>query len=268
MLRTLSLFVVFAGILPLSSTAEEVSRKYRAEPVLLVATYPVADLVLPLGERRAPEFSALERHLRDFIGPEEWPETRSVHIHNATFSLVIRQTESVHNRIAEELNRLRRELDLQVSVAIRVISGPRNAIAELADAFPGELGRWETEELLKLAQASQRLNIVNSPKITLFSRQTVNVLHDGRSLELNATVANGGRSVLLKMSEHAELSSDVLGNLAVRDIHSGRSAAIRFEAPVSGSVIPPAADAVERLVVVTPLVLVREDAAVAATPAR
>jgi hypothetical protein len=172
---------------------------------------------------------------------------------------MIRQTSAVHEKIAEELNRLRRQLDVQSVLEFRVISGPRSEIAAVVDAFPGELGQFETEQLRQRIAASKSLHVVSAPKITVFSRQTAQIQFDGRAISANATVADDRRSVRLNIVEGSEQEQDVLANLQTVQLHSGRTAVLRFEAARGGSVIPPAADAVERLVVVTARVLILEE---------
>ncbi len=241
--------------------------QYQAERVE-VRTYPVADLVVPLpGPSPTPgarfdktcerEIAALEQHLRRVTGIDAWQqEGTSIKPYAKTLSLVIRQTPRTHEKIADEISRLRSELDVQAALEIRVISGPRDQIAALAEAFPGELGQFETEQLLKQANEIESLNTVLSPKITLFSRQTAHVIFDGRTLAVNAVVSADRRSVQLKALDTSQSDADVLRQLEVVQIHSGRSVALRFEAPPLGAIIPPAPDASERLVVITPRVIV------------
>ena len=232
-------------------------------------TYAVADLVVPLpGPKSASgaladkkfenEFLALERHLRRLTGTDAWTENCSIQRYEPTLSLVIRQSAAVHERIADELSRLRRELDVQVELVMHVITGPREQIAALANDFPGDLGQFESEQLLKRAKELPGLVPAMSPKITLFSRQTAQLYVNGRAIAANATVSDNRRSIGLKISEGPEGEHDVLGNLQVVQVHSGRSVALRFEAPKVGGNIPAAPDADERLVIVTPRVLIVE----------
>lgn len=243
----------------------------RVEETLQVRTYPVADLVVPIPTFhlagpgttaipvKKPEFAELERHLRELTGTAAWNEKCSIKSYEQTLSLVIRQTSSVHEKIADELNRLRRQLDVQAALEIRVITGPRNEIAALAEAFPGELGQFETEQLRQRIAASKSLNLVTAPKVTVFSRQTVQIHFDGRAIPVNAAIAEDRRSVRLNIAEGPEQNQDILANVQTVQLHSGRSAALQFEAERRRTVIPPAADAVERLVVVTARVLVTEE---------
>ncbi len=274
MQRSLFVSLMLAGALTGSATAEAADRqkKYQTDvqAPLDVRTYPVADLVVPIpNPTSAPQanfdktceqgFQGLEQHLRRVTGPEAWGEKTSIKPYAKTLSLVVRQTSSAHERIADEISRLRRELDAQTTLAFHVITGPRDEIAALADQYPGELGQFETEQLLKHANESKTLKAIVAPKVTVFSRQTVTVNFDGRAIVANATVADDRRSVRVKVSEGPEQNHDVLRNVEVVNIHSGRSVALRFEAASNGSIIPPAPDATERLLVLTSRVIVQEE---------
>lgn len=274
MQRSLFVSLMLAGALTGSVTAEAADRlkKYQADAQapLDVRTYPVADLVVPIpNPTSAPPahfdktceqgFQALEQHLRRVIGPAAWGENTSIKPYSKTLSLVVRQTSSAHERIADELSRLRRELDAQAALAFHVITGPRDEIAALADQFPGELGQFETEQLLQHANESKTLKALVAPQVTVFSRQTATVNFDGRAIVANATVAADRRAVRLKVSEGPERNHDLLRNLEVVNIHSGRSVALRFEAASNGGIVPPAPDATERLLVITSRIIVQEE---------
>lgn len=279
MQRSLFVSLMLAGVLASPATSESADlpghagkNRTNTEPSPEVRLYPVADLVVPLpwtpsatgpivDKTCAQGFRALEQHLRRVTGTDVWNDECSTKPYAKTLSLVVRQTPSVHQRIADELDRLRRELDVQVTLECHVITGPRVQIAALAKEFPGELGQFETEQLLKRTNESKTLNVVFSPKVTLFSRQTAQLNFDGRAIAVNAdvSVANENRLVHLKVSEGLESGHDILGNLQVASVHDGRAVALRFEASRSGSIIPPAPDAVERLVVIKPRIIVQTE---------
>lgn len=233
----------------------------KLQEALEVRTYSVADLVVPLPptQTKQPQFRALETYLRSLTAPTAWDETCSIRAHQATLSLVIRQTPAVHEKIAEALNTLRRELDAQAILQIYVITGPRHDIAQLAEAFPGEFGKFETEQLLQRVSESTRLKVLTSPKVTTFSRQTAQITVGNRSILANAVVAADRRSMVLKLVEGPENNPDLLASLQTVKLHSGRTAALRFEAPCAGGIIPPTDDAEERLLVATANVIVIEE---------
>ncbi|HET6425550.1 MAG TPA: hypothetical protein VFG20_17810, partial [Planctomycetaceae bacterium] len=132
------------------------------DEVLEVRVYPVADLVVPLppGDQSKPEFAALMRYLRASTGEDVWNGGGSIQSAEKTLSLAIRQRSSVHEKIADALNELRGELSAQVSLEFRVVSGPRRDIAALAEAFPGELGKYEAEQLQQRITASNKFNLL------------------------------------------------------------------------------------------------------------
>ncbi len=264
---------VFASLVD-SQAADRLARTGKpqaaAEQPLEVRVYPVADLVVPLpgvSSRQGEPidttceqgFRGLEQHLRRVTGADVWDEETSIKPFAKKLALVVRQSSVVHARIAEEIGRLRRELDVQVVLEVHVITGPREEIASLAEAFPGELGQFETEQLRTRAKEMESVKTVFSPKITVFSRQTAQLTFDGRSIAAHAVVAPDHRSVELKVAEGPEKGNDILGHVELVRVHSGRSVALRFEAPTVGSIIPPAPDAIERLLVITPRVIIQEE---------
>lgn len=101
----------------------------RANP-LLVMTYPVADLVVPIpdptkpqtlpaGAGKTPEVDPenLLGLIRSTIDPNSWDNAGgrgTMKFFTSTFSLVIRQTQDNHEEIAGLLGQLRHQLDLQI----------------------------------------------------------------------------------------------------------------------------------------------------------
>ena len=76
-------------------------------------------------ERKRADFNALVNLLTDTIHPESWDSESglgSVRSHDNTLSLVIRQTQRVHDEIAALLAQLRRLQDLQVTIEVRFIT--------------------------------------------------------------------------------------------------------------------------------------------------
>src|SRR5690606_10814013 len=71
------------------------------------------------------EFDALTDLLTSTIEPESWVEyggSGSIQRSESTLSLVIRQTQRVHDEIRDLLDQLRRLQDLQVTIEVRFIS--------------------------------------------------------------------------------------------------------------------------------------------------
>ena len=71
------------------------------------------------------EFDALTELITTTIEPETWIEfggSGSITRNEQTFSLVIRQTQRVHDEIRDLLDQLRRLQDLQVTIEVRLVS--------------------------------------------------------------------------------------------------------------------------------------------------
>ncbi|HCS55015.1 MAG TPA: hypothetical protein DIW81_26095, partial [Planctomycetaceae bacterium] len=71
------------------------------------------------------DFDALSELITSVVRPESWDQLGGngvVRENASTLSLVIRQTQSVHDEIAELLKQLRRLQDLQVTIEVRFIT--------------------------------------------------------------------------------------------------------------------------------------------------
>ena len=72
-----------------------------------------------------PDFTALTELITSSIAPDTWDQVggpASVRIHPTTLSLVIRQTQKIHEEITDLLEQLRRLQDLQVTIEVRFVS--------------------------------------------------------------------------------------------------------------------------------------------------
>lgn len=77
------------------------------------------------GQNLDPDFSALTELITSTIAPDSWDAVggpASVRIHPTTLSLVIRQTQKVHEEITDLLEQLRRLQDLQVTIEVRFVT--------------------------------------------------------------------------------------------------------------------------------------------------
>ena len=156
----------------------KITSRMRQQGELIVATYSVADLVVPIpdpgdqmvdpfnstnpvgfgggqmsippgqgfgqvaqnqndvfdpanpGRRRNsnkldPDFSALSELIVSTIAPDSWDQVggpASIRSHETTLSLVIRQTQKIHEEITDLLEQLRRLQDLQVTIEVRFVT--------------------------------------------------------------------------------------------------------------------------------------------------
>ena len=77
------------------------------------------------GGSAAPDFNTLMDLISTTVAPDSWAEVggnASIRQHGTTLSLVIRQTQRVHEEIADLLDQLRRLQDLQVTVEVRFVT--------------------------------------------------------------------------------------------------------------------------------------------------
>ncbi|MEZ5952232.1 MAG: hypothetical protein R3C12_24180 [Planctomycetaceae bacterium] len=75
--------------------------------------------------QNSADFDALSELITSVVRPESWDTLGGngvVRDNPSTLSLVIRQTQAVHDEIAELLKQLRRLQDLQVTIEVRFIS--------------------------------------------------------------------------------------------------------------------------------------------------
>ena len=77
------------------------------------------------GRPQAPDFNSLTDLLVSTIAPDSWDSVggqASVRHYETTLSLVIRQTQKIHEEIADLLDQLRRLQDLQVTIEVRFVT--------------------------------------------------------------------------------------------------------------------------------------------------
>ena len=224
------------------ATAEDqpALEKKNAAAELVVRTYPVADFVVPAPvpqipvvnldqpqKQAEPKFQYLIEHLRRLTGAKAWGGGASIRTDEKTLSMVIRQTPQMHERIADELGRLRREMDVQVTLALTIVTGSRGELAPLVAEYAGELGKFEAEELIGKVNESVNVKPIMTPKVTLFNRQTASVETNGKLISANAVVSADRRSVRLKvgLAKDGKLH-DLVSTCETLNLRSSRTAAI------------------------------------------
>ena len=191
-----------------------VSGKPAASGGMSVRTYPVADLVVKIPNVTLPvpkpnkdaaqatvatasaqiadppkaDFAPLVQTLISVIGPASWEEaggSGSIRTHDATLSLVIRQTPQFHEQIGELLSDLRRIQDVQVTLRptlVRMKPDELHAILGGAskDLNDGIVVDARTADRLA-PQKGDRNSVAPLCAMTLFSEQkaTIPVNDDG-----------------------------------------------------------------------------------------
>lgn len=246
---------------PVTGEDQSAAKKDVGTAELVTKTYPVAELVMPVKQPAKARFDDLIQYIHDATGKKTWNrEGPSIRTSEMTLSLVIRQTQDVHEQIADALGKLRRQQDIQVSVAITIVSGPRKEIEALSADFQGELGRAEQEQLLERIQKSTKVTQLISPKLTMFNRSVGAIVNEGKTLLIQGEVADDRRSTRIKIAQSSkEQVEELVMTCQTLVLHDGRAAAVRFEAPRIIPGLPPADEAEERLVIVTPKIIVQEE---------
>lgn len=200
---------------------------------IYIATYPVADLVLPLpgiepGGKTAKagsdslDFKSLTSLIVSTVQPESWTEAGgwgTIRPYESTLALVIRQTQQAHEEIQDVLEQLRRLQDLQVRLQSHLVSpvsetfwselkanktiGP--ALQRLAgNGRSVVLTRDEAAAFRKAVQSSAGTNVTETPRMTLFN---------GRPARLTTTlrieeVGSGVRDEQLSLGYRPVVSPD------------------------------------------------------------
>ncbi len=207
---------------------------------LLTRTYPVADLVVPLPnekkcERNPGEKTPLEQQLISLIVRTIQTNTWNVcggpgniEYYPLTMSLVVSQTADVHEEIDGLLTALRRQLDTEVALEVRLISVSDDSFERIGIDFnrPGHandgskvegkspedvsgspamkfLTDIQVHQLLEALQGDRRTNIMQCPKMTLFNGQAATLQVTEQQCFVTAVdpVAFGGQVALVPKCE-------------------------------------------------------------------
>ncbi len=89
----------------------------------------------PIGSGTEAGFDALIETITGVVGPDTWSEIGgqgTIDRHSSTLSLIVRQTQAVHQEIRDLLEQLRRLQDLQVTIEVRFIT--------VSDSFFEQIG--------------------------------------------------------------------------------------------------------------------------------
>jgi general secretion pathway protein D len=236
-----------------------------ARPPLVQRAYAVADLVVPVETDKQPD-SSLNSPLRYLyqvhtnddkrppatgehglmklicsrVAPASWLENGgkgSMQYVPLGMSLVIQQTPEVHEQVAELLAALRRLLDVEVAVDIRLLYLPESAVEEitqninfapqtvrevdkdglerigidftknLGPAQPMILDDSQVRNFIAFAQENRSANLVQAPKITLFNGQgrTISIGEERQFVTDLETVHEADRLVVRPKTETVKL---------------------------------------------------------------
>jgi general secretion pathway protein D len=236
-----------------------------ARPSLVQRAYAVADLVVPVETDKEPDRSlnsplrylyqvrtnedksppATEEHslmelISSRVAPASWQGNGgkgSMKYVPLAMSLVIEQTPEVHEQVEELLAGLRRLLDVEVAVDLRLLSLPDSALKEITQNInfasqtirevdkaglerigidfsknvgPGQpmiLDDSQVRNLIAFAQENRSANLVQAPKITLFNGQgrTLSIGEERQFVTDLETVNEADRLVVRPKTETVKL---------------------------------------------------------------
>lgn len=200
-----------------------VTSAVRAQGRPITAAYPVADLVVPVqaASLDAPDqkpitkesSQALIELIRSTIEPNSWSEVGgkgAIKFDEQTLSLVIHQSQQVHDQIKDLLGQLRRLQDKQVVLESQLISTPE---ANLPAVCRGEnplrtivLSSTDQQHYRDTWVKDRHSNILMAPKVTLFNGQTatINFGAPAMPLLLRGTASGDNKIVGLSVGLNGE----------------------------------------------------------------
>ena len=191
-------------------------QRLKGKPV--VVTYAVADLVTPIPKRGTinltadrsvageeskpsepaksmqPQLPELVKLIMSTCQPNSWAEVGgvgSIKAHDSTLSLVVRQTQDVHDEIRGLLESLRRQLDIQASLHVETLTVPADFWHKVGKDFdvpevdglpipqpqvkaaPRSIARLTKKEAALLRSLCRP---ESAPKVTLLNGQELDVL--------------------------------------------------------------------------------------------
>jgi type II secretory pathway component GspD/PulD (secretin) len=175
-----------------------------AKVPLLARVYAVADLVVPVPKRivvsdlaSAPadpppvveaDFEPLVDLITSSVQPASWESVGGeglIRPFEENLSLVVRQTQEVHEEIIDVLEQLRLLQDIRVELTTTIVELPDDAAGQADIALRGNLPdpderhttltQKETRSLLASVQANRESDVRQTCKVTLFNGQQVEI---------------------------------------------------------------------------------------------
>ncbi len=228
------------------ATASQQTKKTSAQRVsavganefLYAVTYHVADVVVPIHKMvtlnvdsksaansamKAPEvdFQSLIAIITSKIEPATWEANGgagSIQVHPRMLSIVICQTQSIHEEVSRLLATLRRAESRQVAIGTAVITvneGKAISFLPASSDEPQLLTGAQATALRDLAQHDRSANIYQSPKVTLFSDQSFKMHLESSpvgslNLIMHPALSKNLQSVRLRVAVNPQDESDLL----------------------------------------------------------
>jgi beta-lactamase regulating signal transducer with metallopeptidase domain len=280
-------------------TGESESRKTYTK------VYHVADLIVAVptivaigeGKRFAPppvkdakaDFEPLIELIQTTIAPHSWDETGgpgSISAFDTNLSLVVSQTQDVHEQIADLLTQLRRLQDQQIVLELRLLNVPENFFERVGidfdlqtavegDIYPAHarLSSQQTKALLKAVSAKlshpTRVTLLNGQGADLdlpLGERTVNlkvvplIRADRDSVRLNLAIEEEDAALAMQSSQSPNCQTNQTFLLDVTDRVPATGVPILTKIPHVERLfrqVPPAGSRV--LLLVTPTIHITEE---------
>jgi len=182
-------------------------------PDFVTKVYQVADLIVPLAsERNATSTSDFE-WLVDLIelrtGADCWAQgggQGTISPHESTLSLVVRQSQAMHERIADLIGEVRGTGDLALNVEIQLLHGNLDSCGDGKShrTVQGLVDASGKQRLLTLLQSQADSKIVAAPRITFFNGTTASV----ETTDENGVKTFNLRGVISKDNRYSRLWLD------------------------------------------------------------
>lgn len=232
---------------------------------LVLKTYPVADLVVPLaphavkidagGEQAEPSqiepsdanFNTLIELITTTIAPQSWSEVGgggAIDTHRPSLSLVIRQESAIHEQIADLLEQLRRLQDVQVAIQIETIQASQGAHPDL-DAVAGQpMTAAEAENLREKLRQDHGVKVAELLQLTLLSGQAAEVPLPAMDhapdanvpkLQLVPLISSNRREVRLHWAIGAKDALDAIAKCKWLDARDGQSLLVELTEPIAAA---------------------------------
>ncbi len=252
---------------------------------LFTRSYGVADLVIPVpahihapgaGSRGKPakrveaDFETLIDLITNTVVPSTWDDVGghgSIAEFPKTLSLVVSQTEDVHEHIADLLAQLRRLQDVQVTVSLKTIRVRDEYASKLAgtelmgdstsmvDSVSDFLGAPGAEGQREIMMLGPKMTLFNGQKASLRLRRPESERMGGvGAFHLQTVVSDDRRSVRLTFAAEPRESGDIVPDGTTKVVPVGESLVVDITDDDAK------ADSGERLLMIlTPEVIVNEE---------
>ncbi len=180
----------------------------RDQDEFVTHVYQIADMIVPVvsNEKRGHETSKNAKVFTKIIADtiksiavreETLKEGTEITYHPKTLSLVVRAPGSLHQKLEELLNQMRRQQDLQITYDVKIVSVP----AEIADtwALRETLKTKELKNRITQAEQSERYSLLMSPRLTTFNDQIASIGTSMTQVSFHGKVTEDRRSIRLEV---------------------------------------------------------------------